>query len=492
MAEQHLLDLVRRDVLAAAADRVLHAVDEAERAVGLAHDAVAGVEPAGCATPRRVLLGACRSSRSRTRTARRRAARARRPRRAGSSASSSSTTRASKPGCSQPIVPRRGASGAARDDEVRLGRAVAFEQSRRRCARGTPPPRSPARRARGRCARGARARRRSPAARAASAPSRRAGRRRSRRRAASPARSPRPRSAARRRPRAPVSAACAKVLSALMWNSGSVVQSTSSAPTPRMRARVRAPPAVLRVRADHALRRAGRARRVEDRERSPGRDVGGVDRRRRRRARNAQRSGRRRGAASTRGTASPPTTPAPSSSARRASSCARSRARASPRCGLDDEQPRAAVGEQVADLRPHRRGVDRHRDRADPAAAEDDLEQLGAVAAHHRDAVAAADARRGAAPRRARRDARRSVGMAPLGARRCAANGRSPKRRRPGAASSAGSVRSAGARRRRSCERPQARRPRRCRRRGRSPARAGRRRARAEAPASAISPVSST
>ena len=35
--------------------------------------------------------------------------------------------------------------------------------------------------------------------------------------------------------RAPESSACAKVLSALMWNSGSVVQSTSSAFTPRRR-----------------------------------------------------------------------------------------------------------------------------------------------------------------------------------------------------------------------------------------------------------------
>ena len=33
--------------------------------------------------------------------------------------------------------------------------------------------------------------------------------------------------------RAPASEAWAKVLRALMWNSGSVVQSTSSAPTPR-------------------------------------------------------------------------------------------------------------------------------------------------------------------------------------------------------------------------------------------------------------------
>ena len=45
MAQQHLLDLVRRDVLAAAADRVLDPVDEAEGAVGVAHHPVAGVEP---------------------------------------------------------------------------------------------------------------------------------------------------------------------------------------------------------------------------------------------------------------------------------------------------------------------------------------------------------------------------------------------------------------------------------------------------------------
>ena len=34
----------------------------------------------------------------------------------------------------------------------------------------------------------------------------------------------------------PMSAACAKVLSALMWNSGSVVHSTSSLRTPRIAA----------------------------------------------------------------------------------------------------------------------------------------------------------------------------------------------------------------------------------------------------------------
>ena len=45
MGEQHLLDLPGRDVLAAAPDRVLEAVDEPEVAVGLADHAVARVEP---------------------------------------------------------------------------------------------------------------------------------------------------------------------------------------------------------------------------------------------------------------------------------------------------------------------------------------------------------------------------------------------------------------------------------------------------------------
>ena len=39
--------------------------------------------------------------------------------------------------------------------------------------------------------------------------------------------------------------------------------------------------------------------------------------------------------------------------------------------GFDHQQPGAAVDQEVFDLRPHRRGVDRHRDRADPAAAEE-------------------------------------------------------------------------------------------------------------------------
>ena len=46
MAEQDLLDLEGGNVLAAPADRVLEPIDEAEIAVGLAHDTIAGVEPA--------------------------------------------------------------------------------------------------------------------------------------------------------------------------------------------------------------------------------------------------------------------------------------------------------------------------------------------------------------------------------------------------------------------------------------------------------------
>src|SRR5919106_4681699 len=43
--EQRLLDLVRRDVLAAAPDRILQPVDETEAAVAVADDAVTRVEP---------------------------------------------------------------------------------------------------------------------------------------------------------------------------------------------------------------------------------------------------------------------------------------------------------------------------------------------------------------------------------------------------------------------------------------------------------------
>ena len=48
----------------------------------------------------------------------------------------------------------------------------------------------------------------------------------------------------------------------------------------------------------------------------------------------------------------------------------------------------------MRELRTTRGGVDGHRHRADPAAAEIDLQQLLPVAAHHRDVVAALNAGR--------------------------------------------------------------------------------------------------
>ena len=45
MLQQHLLDLERRNVLAAPANGVLHAVEKAKASVRLTHDAVAGMEP---------------------------------------------------------------------------------------------------------------------------------------------------------------------------------------------------------------------------------------------------------------------------------------------------------------------------------------------------------------------------------------------------------------------------------------------------------------
>ena len=48
----------------------------------------------------------------------------------------------------------------------------------------------------------------------------------------------------------------------------------------------------------------------------------------------------------------------------------------------------------MCELRTARGGVDRHRHRADPAAAEVDLQQFLSVAAYHRDVVATLDAGR--------------------------------------------------------------------------------------------------
>ena len=61
---------------------------------------------------------------------------------------------------------------------------------------------------------------------------------------------------------------------------------------------------------------------------------------------------------------------------------------------LDREQPRAAIRQVIADLRSHRGGVDRDRDGADPAAAQNDLQHLQAIGAEDRDPVAGRNARR--------------------------------------------------------------------------------------------------
>ena len=92
---------------------------------------------------------------------------------------------------------------------------------------------------------------------------------------------------------------------------------------------------------------------------------------------------------------------------------------------LDHQQPRAAVAQQVADLRPHRRGVDRHRRGAEPAAGEEGLEQLDPVAAASARPGRRAARRRRAAPRPApRRGAAASRATRPC--RRTSSSGRSP------------------------------------------------------------------
>ena len=178
-----------------------------------------------------------------------------------------------------------------------------------------------------------------------------------------------------------------------MWNSGSVrAQHVVGAHAEHARA-VDAPPVELRVRADHALGRPGGARGVEDGERHAGAD---------RRSRNGIAARRVRLAAHT-GIAGAP----PASSRQpphRLQGGARQVRLRQPRreCALDQQQPGAAVGQVVRDLRPHRRGVDRHRHGAQPAAGQEGFQQLDPVGAHQRDPVAEADAggqQRGGAPR---------------------------------------------------------------------------------------------
>ena len=162
-----------------------------------------------------------------------------------------------------------------------------------------------------------------------------------------------------------------------MWKSGSVVHSTSSAPHAEDVARCCGPTS--------STARAGIPRL------SPGRWCP-----RCRGWRAFVRLGCRQGAMASpdAGIGIVPTTHAP---------IARPSAVAVTKCLLNDQQLGAAVGQVVLDLRPHRGGVDRHAHGADPAAAEECFQQLGAVRAHQRDAVAALDAggtQRAGAPRR--------------------------------------------------------------------------------------------
>ena len=266
-----------------------------------------------------------------------------------------------------------------------------------------------------------------------------------------------------------------------MWNSGSVVQSTSLGADAEDLGAVHAPPVVLRVRADDALGRAGGARGVEDGER-----VGGEDRRlgviggRRSRVEVGQaRPGAARDACGQpcigRGIADDP-----QRLERRAVELGRRQPR--DEAVLDHEQPRRAVAQHVGDLRSHRRGVDRHHRRAEPAAGDEDLDQLDPVREHDRDPVAAADAGVAQASPRARPRA---------AAGRGATTTRAPKRTQRPIAVARGAAREASpaacARR----GRQRLNRHRSCRR-GRSPAPAGRSPARATRRCSATSPVSRT
>ena len=67
--------------------------------------------------------------------------------------------------------------------------------------------------------------------------------------------------------------------------------------------------------------------------------------------------------------------------------------------GFDNEKPRAGVAQIVRKLRPARGDVERHRNGAEPGAAEKSLHELGAVAAHQRNAVAGTECRQPPAPR---------------------------------------------------------------------------------------------
>ncbi len=168
----------------------------------------------------------------------------------------------------------------------------------------------------------------------------------------------------------------------------------------QQRGGVAAPPVELRVRAAHALGQARRARGVED-----GQRVAGLHRR--------GLGERIAGCGEALGAGLFRRIDAPHALQRQAGPVLEPAQRGQS-LGLGDEQPRAGVGEDVPQRGAPRGGVDGHRHGTDPGAAQEGLQELGAVAAHQRHAVAGADA--GGLQHRAHGPGRvQRVGIAPAG-----------------------------------------------------------------------------
>ena len=146
-----------------------------------------------------------------------------------------------------------------------------------------------------------------------------------------------------------------------------------------------APPVELRVRAADALRRSRGPRRVEDRPGVAGADVPGRDR-----------VGRGRQLADGGARGSPAISAGTPSSAQTCSSVvdALHVGEDLDERGVHGEDASAGVAQLVRQLLAAQGGVQRHGDGAHPGGAEDEVEQLDAVLAHERDAVAPLDAGR--------------------------------------------------------------------------------------------------
>ena len=162
---------------------------------------------------------------------------------------------------------------------------------------------------------------------------------------------------------------------------------------PEQRGGVRRPPEILRLRAADAFRRPRRSRSVENRDR--------VARPRGMRGNRLARRGQRRDSI-VRGNLEVRLADDPKPIQRRSAAPGRDDGREEFR--VDDREPRAAIAEDVLELRAARGGVDRNRDDPRPGASEIDLHQRGSVAADDGDPVArsAGRRRRGAPPSRPR------------------------------------------------------------------------------------------